>query len=57
MSFQFSSAHSSEDLRTLVTTDEALTNNVNNKCGDNLLLIENSEITSVNDDKKSNIFT
>ena len=55
--FDFFSANSREDLRTLVTTDEALTNNVNNKSGDSLLLIENSEIPSMNDEKKSNIFT
>lgn len=42
-----------EDLQTLVTPDDLLTNNV----GDNLLLIENGEITAMNDNKKSNIFT
>lgn len=46
-----------EDLQTLVTSDDLLTNNVHNNGGDNLLLIENGEITAMNDNKKSNIFT
>lgn len=46
-----------EDLQTLVATDDLLTNNVHNNVSDNLLLIENGEITAMNDNKKSNIFT
>jgi hypothetical protein len=46
-----------EDLQTLVTSDDLLTNNVHNNGGDNLLLIENGEVTAMNDNKKSNIFT
>lgn len=46
-----------EDLQTLVTPDDLLSNNVHNNGGDNLLLIENGELTAMNDNKKSNIFT
>lgn len=46
-----------EDLQTLVVNDDLLANNVHSNGGDNLLLIENGEITAMSDTKKSNIFT
>jgi hypothetical protein len=46
-----------DDIQILVRSENAITSSVHNNGGENLVLIENGELTAMNENKKSRVFT